>query len=114
MPLNMLPQGFEELEPFQAYWGAPDTQTRRERREAATMDEIMAFYDVVLPLAPAAMKHLEDVSLDAMPPAEARLFELVLALAHVSMAVELHGAPRAPHTPYPHGVKLMNGPAHFG
>jgi hypothetical protein len=110
----MLPDGFEALEPFQPYWGVPDTQTRRERRETSTMAEIMAFYDVILPLAPAAMKHLEDFALDAMPPAEARLFELVLALAHVSMATELHGAPRAPHTPYPHGVKLMHGPAYFG
>ena len=78
------------------------------------MAEITAFYDVILPLAPAAMNYLEGFALDAMPPAEARLFELVLALAHVSMATELHGAPRAPHTPYPHGVKLMHDPAHFG
>src|SRR3546814_6036434 len=84
MPQNMLPEGFEALEPFQAYWGVPDTQTRRERREASTMAEITAFYDVILPLAPAAMKHLEGFALDAMPPAEARLFELVLALAHRS------------------------------
>src|SRR3546814_18667465 len=56
MPQNMLPEGFEALEPFQAYWGVPDTQTRRERREASTMAEFTAFYDVILPLAPAAMK----------------------------------------------------------
>src|SRR3546814_18031699 len=40
MPQNMLPEGFEALEPFQAYWGVPDTQTRRERREASTMAAI--------------------------------------------------------------------------
>lgn len=111
---KVLPEGFEALEPFQAYWGVPDTQTRRERREASSMAETMAFYETMLPLAPAAMKHLEAFALDAMPPAEARLFELVLALAHVSMATELHGQPRAPNTPYPHGVKLVRGPAHFG
>lgn len=114
MPLNLLPEGFEALEQFQAYWGVPDTQTRRERREACSMSEIMAFYEVILPLAPAAMKHLEGFALDSMPPAEARLFELVLALAHVSMATELHGEPRAPHSPYPHDVKLVRGPVHFG
>lgn len=114
MSLHMLPEGFEALEPFRHYWGVADTQTRRERREASTMEEIRAFYDVILPLAPAAMKHLESFALDGLPPAESRLFEMVLALAHVSMATELHGQARAPHTPYPHGVKLMHGPAYFG
>lgn len=114
MPLNVLPDGFDALEPFLDHWGAAHTQTRRATREASTMEEITAFYDVILPLAPAAMKHLEGFAIDALPPAETRLFELVLALAHVSMATELHGQPRAPHTPYPHGVKLMHGPAHFG
>src|SRR3546814_18678961 len=76
------------------------------------MAEITAFYDVILPLAPAAMKHMEGFAPDAMPPAEARLFELVLALALVSMASDLQGAPRA-HTPYQHGVKMMKRTAHF-
>src|SRR3546814_2367137 len=107
MPQNMLPEGFKALEPFQAYWGVPDTQTRRERREASTMDEITAFYDVIMPLAPAAMKHLEGFALDAMPPAEARRFELVLALAHVSMGTELQGARRDTHPDDTKGVKLM-------
>lgn len=114
MTEHLLPDGFQALEPFQSYWGVPTTQLRRERREASTMEQIMAFYEAILPLAPIAMKHLEPFKLDAMPPAEARLFELVLALAHVSMATELHGQPRAPHTPYPHGVKLVQGPVHFG
>jgi len=114
MTERSLPDGFEALEPFRAYWGVPGTQDRRDRREAAGMAEIMAFYEVMIALAPAAMKHLERFALDAMPPREARLMELVLALAHVSMATELHGQPRAPHTPYPHGVRLVQGPAYFG
>src|SRR3546814_19727566 len=73
MPQNMLPEGFEALEPFQAYWGVPDTQTRRERREASKMAEITAFSDVILPLAPAAMKHLEAFAHHPLPPAEAPL-----------------------------------------
>ena len=114
MPETILPEGFVALEPFQAYWGAPTTQLRRERREAASMTEITAFYEVMLEHAPAAMKHLEAFALDGMPPESARLMELVLMLAHVSMATELHGQPRAPHTPYPHGVRLVRGPTYFG
>ncbi len=109
-----LPDGFEALAPFQRYWGVATTQLRRERREAASMAEITAFYDVMLALAPAAIAHLEAFPLDAMPPASGRLMELLLMLAHVSMATELHGQPRAPHSPYPHGVRLVQGPAYFG
>ena len=111
---KLLPEGFEALEPFLPYWGVRGSQERRERREAASMDEIMAFYEPCLALAPAAMKHLEAFRVDNMPAAEARLYELMLALAHVSMATELHGQPRAPYTPYPHNVRLVQGLTHFG
>ena len=114
MAEQLLPEGFEALEPFHAYWGVPGTEERRQRRESASMADIVAFYDVMIDLAPAAMKHLEPFPLDAMPPETARLMELVLALAHVSMATELHGQVRAPHTPYPHGVRLVKPPVHFG
>src|SRR3546814_18531497 len=102
MPQNMLPEGFEALEPFQAYWGVPDTQTRRERREASTMAEITAFHEVILPLPHAAMKHLDGFALDAMPPAEARHFELVLELDSVQMPTDFLCAPPHPHRTYPH------------
>ncbi len=114
MSERVLPEGFEALEPFQPYWGAATTQLRRERREAASMVDITAFYEVMLEHAPVAMQHLEALPLDAMPPVSVRLMEMVLMLAHVSMATELHGQPRAPHTPYPHGVRLVRGPANFG
>lgn len=110
----LLPDGFEALEPFVGYWARPTTQERREQREAASMEAILAFYAPMIALAPAAMRHLEAFPLDAMPPPAARLMELVLALAHVSMATELHGQPRAPHTPYPHGVRLVQGLTQFG
>ncbi|MFW2829651.1 hypothetical protein [Sphingomonas sp. ID0503] len=111
---DALPLGFEDLAPFQAYWGVGTIQERRDRREAASMAEITAFYEVMLARAPDAMKHLEAFPIDALPPAETRLYELVLMLAHVSMATELHGSPRAPNTPYPHGVRLVQAPALFG
>ena len=114
MPEKVLPDGFEALLPFQPYWGVGTTQERRDRREAARMEEITAFYDVMLDHAPAAMQHLEPFSLEGMPSAEARLYELVLMLAHVAMATELHRQPRAPNSPYPHGVKLVQASALFG
>lgn len=114
MPETILPEGFASLEPFVPDWAVATTQLRREHREAASMTEITAFYETMLGHAPAAMAHLEGFALDAMPPASARLMEMVLMLAHVAMATELHGQPRAPHTPYPHDVRLVQGPVYFG
>ena len=78
------------------------------------MVDIRAFYDAMLALAPAAIAHLEPLPIDALPPESTELMQLLLALAHASMATELHGQPRAPHTPYPHGVRLVRGVALFG
>lgn len=111
---HLLPEGFAELEPFVPYWSVPTTQERRERREAASMDDIMAFYKPMLALAPAAIAHLEPLPIDDLPAKPKELMQLLLALAHVSMATELHGQPRAPFTPYPHDVRLLRGPALLG
>jgi hypothetical protein len=114
LDVRLLPEGFAALQPFVAYWSVPTTQQRRDRREAATMDEIRAFYEPMLAHAPAAIAHLEPLPIADLPPASRELMQLLLALAHVSMATELHGQPRAPHTPYPHGVRLVRGTALFG
>lgn len=109
-----LPDEFAELEPFVAYWSVSTTQGRRDQREAASMAEIQNFYDAMLKHAPAAIAYLEPLGLSGLDPKATHLMQLVLALAHVSMSVELHRQPRAPHSPYPHKVRLVQGPAHFG
>lgn len=111
---HSLPKGFADLEPFLAYWAVPTSQERRERRETASMEEIEEFYQAILPHAPVAIEYLQAFPLDAMPEEETRLMQLLLALTHVAMATELHGEPRAPHTPYPHGVRLVQGLKLFG
>jgi hypothetical protein len=30
------------------------------------------------------------------------------------MAVEVHGQPQAPNTPFPHGIRVLSGVAPFG
>lgn len=109
-----LPAGFEALEPYVAYWAAPGTQERRERREAASMAAIEDFYAAILALAPEAIRSLEGRDMAALEGAELRLMNLLLALAHVSMATELHRQPRAPFTPYPHHVRLVEAPRILG
>lgn len=109
-----LPSGFKDLEPFVQYWAAEETQERRARRERLSMDEIRAFYDPMLAKAEAAIAHLEGKALDRLEGADLRLMQLLLALAHASMSVEVHRQARAPNTPYPHKVTLVEGPTLFG
>lgn len=110
---RILPAGFEALEPLVDYWAGEDAQTRWDRRARAPMADIQAFYDQMLPRAEDALSLLQPLDLETLPRPEARLFRLVLSLAHAAMAVELHGQPRAPHSPFPHGIELVKGPSPF-
>ncbi len=64
--------------------------------------------------AEAAMGYLEPYPLDAMPEDAGRLLQLLLALTQVAMAVELHRAPRVPHSTFPHGLTIDIGIQPFG
>lgn len=110
----LLPRGFEELEGFVAYWAAPTTQERWDRRSNAAMDEIRRFYDAVLARAQDIVAHLDPLPLHAMPEASQRLACLLFSLANCAIAVELHKEPRAPHSPFPHGVRILKGAAPLG
>lgn len=109
-----LPAGFTDLEPLVPYWGKPTSQERWDQRSAASMEQIRDFYDRMLERSDAILAHLDPFDLDALPEPEARLFCLMLSLANCAMAVELHGAPRAPYSPFPHGVRILQGAAPLG
>jgi hypothetical protein len=111
---SRLPAGFEEIEPFVDHWCAGGTQERHARRESASMADIRRFYDAMLAKAPAAIAFLDRKPFDSLADDEQRLMYLLLALGHVAVAVEVHGQPRAPHTPYPHRVRLTQPPRYFG
>jgi hypothetical protein len=109
-----LPAGFGDLEPFLDQWCLQTTQERHTRRETASMDDIRRFYDVMLAKAPSVIAFLDGKPFDTLTDEERRLMYLLLALGHVAVAVEVQGQPRAPHTPYPHRVRLTQGPRYFG
>ena len=114
MNATKLPPGFEEIEPFVAQWCLRRTQERHERRESSSIDEIRRFYDAMLARAPDAIAYLQDKPFEVLTDDEERLICLLLALGHVAVAIEVHGQPRAPRTPYPHRVRLSNPPRYFG
>ena len=87
-----LPEGFAALEPFAAKWAAPTTAERAALRGDSSPDEREAFFAAASPLLEAALDHLDARELRALLPADQRLMNLMLSLAHVSHAVETHGA----------------------
>jgi hypothetical protein len=109
-----LPDGFESLEPFVARWARDSFAERLHARCESDMDEIRAFYDAMLPLAPAAIARIDREPLASLSETTAVLARLVLALAQAAIAVEMHGAPRAPGTPYPNQLRVETALFPFG
>jgi hypothetical protein len=110
----LLPPGFESLSPFVDRWAKRTTEERLAARSTASMREIELFYDAMLSRASDAIEYLERLSLHQMPEDAARLFSLLLSLCQASMAVEVHRAPRAPNSPFPHGISVVLGASPLG
>lgn len=111
---KLLPEGFADLEPFVADWALPSFNERRAHRGGADMADIRRFYDAMVPRADAALALIEQHPYRDMPEDVARLYLLVLALSHASMAIEVHGATRAPYAPYPDQLTVTRSFGVFG
>lgn len=113
MNAAVLPPGFESLEPFAAYWARPTSNGRLAARCEASMADIQAFYDAMLPLAPNALALLDATPVHEYPPPLATLAQLMLSLAQAAVAVEMHGQPRSPNTPWPNSVRVLGAAAPY-
>lgn len=112
--MNRLPIQFSDLEHFVDHWDVSTSQDRWNRRSETSYDEIKKFYDAMVPRVEDATVYIEQYTLGDMPPQATCLFRLVLALMHVSVAVELHKAARVPYSPYPHNLRLERAIQPFG
>lgn len=112
--MSALPPGFESLAPFVDYWARETTNERIAARCEATMADIRAFYDAMLPEVERAVTCIDEHPLHELPAAHATLAKLVLALAQAAVAVEMHGQPCSPGTPYPNTMRVLQGAAPFG
>ena len=110
----LLPSGFEELLPFVRKWALDTTEQRLQARSSATMAEIRSFYEAMLPRAEAAIACIDESDLHDLPADKATLAKLVLALAQAAVAIEMHGQPVSPGTPFPNSVRVLQGAAPFG
>ena len=107
-----LPEAYRALEAFADTWALTSSDARLHKRMTSSMDEIQAFYDAMLPITERALAHLDEFDLTKLPPAETRLFRLVLAGAEAALAVEVYRAPRLPLAPSESRFKVTH--VHMG
>jgi hypothetical protein len=91
-----LPKEFADLESFAADWCLPGEPARYAKRLASSMAEMQAFYDAITGRAEAAMKYLDQYTLDDMPQEALNLMHLLFSMITVSFAVECWREPRVP------------------
>ena len=109
--MNLLPEGFAALEPFVERWAIAGTANRAVLRGQSTADERRASYEAALPMAAAALDHLDTKALSKLDVGEQRLMDLVLSFAHVSIAVEIQQEDEAKHAALRAYVPITRSPA---
>ena len=93
--MSLLPAEFADLEPFSAWILATENE-RYDRRLAATMDEMQAFYDTAFPRLKEAMAYMDQWPLADLPGDARNLLQLMCSLVEVSFPVEVWRQPRVP------------------
>jgi hypothetical protein len=109
--MSRLPAGFEALEPFVDSWAVAGAANRARLRTTSSDAERRAFFAVGQPLLAAALDHLDTRPLAALDDADARLMNLTLSLAHVSLAVEIQGDAEARHAVLRDKMVITRAPA---
>jgi len=110
----LLPERFAALEPFVDRWALDTTAERAGRRTASTPEERETFFAAASPLFDAALDHLDTIPLDAFTPADQRLMNLMLALAHAALAVEIQGPDEVKSAPWRDRMRIHRSSADKG
>ena len=100
----MLPRDFAALEPFAAYWSVASLSGRDTRRLDSSEGQRAAFYNAARDIAPVAIEYLDSKPFAQYDDADHRLLDLMLALIHVALAVEVERDEEHIHA---RGARLM-------
>jgi len=112
--IAVLPEGFAALEGFVDRWALDGTAERAARRSLSTAEERATFFGAASPLLDAALEHLDTRALRAFSPAEQRLMNLMLSLAHVALAVEIQGPDETKSAPWRDRMRITRSTADRG
>lgn len=97
---SLLPEGFEALEPFVEAWAINGTANRAARRITSDCVEKKQFYNAGKELLAPGLAFLDRKPLDQFNDKENRLMNLLLSLAHISLAVEIQEEDEIKHAQY--------------
>lgn len=110
-PQSILPSGFAALEPFVATWATDRAAGRAALRAESTPGDRQAFYTAAIGLLPAALAYLDARPLLELTAGERCLMQLMLSLAHVSLAVEIQGKDEAAHAQNARHLRIVGAPS---
>lgn len=102
--VTTLPAGFAGLEAFVDYWAADTMSGRDARRLDSTPAQRLAFYNAAKDLAAPALDYLDSKGFAEYGEADHRLLDLVLAMIHVGLAVEVEREEEEIHA---RGARMM-------
>ena len=106
-----LPPGFEALDPYVDTWALETADQRAKRRLVIPEADRLAFYEAAKPLLPKALEFLDGKPIARFNEQEARLMNLMLSLAHVSLAVEVQRANEGKHALGARHLTIVRSPA---
>lgn len=93
--MSMLPESFQDLEPFSDWCLATEAE-RYAKRLASSMDELQTFYDAAFPRLEPAKEYLDALPLNDLPVDATHLLWLCYSLVNVSFPIEVWRQARVP------------------
>ena len=84
-----LPEAFEDLVPW-LDWALDSERARTAKKMAASMEELRALYDAMMPRMEEIIAYLDGVPSDDRPAPAHRLYLLTLSLVEVANLVEIY------------------------
>jgi hypothetical protein len=112
--MNQLPEQFRALEEFVDMWALPNRVARVRRRLQSTSSEREALYEAGRDLLLPGLAYLDERPLDNLAAQDARLLELLLAMAQVGLAAEQQRGAEVAHARVHARFVLERTSADFG
>lgn len=106
---RLLPVGFETLDRF-ADWAVPDEAQRYAKRIGTSLTELRQVYDAVLPLLDAALLEVDRYPYNALPADVRRLYELLLAMMEIGLAIEIFKSSDVPKAVPASRIEILDAP----
>jgi hypothetical protein len=104
MSTDLLPPGFETLEPFVDHWAFDTADERLKRRLNSSEADRVEFFNAAKDRLQDGLTYLDKKPFADYDDDEHRLMKLFLSFAHIALAVEVQGDAEPKHA---EGARFM-------